>query len=140
MTVGFLALHKTPTDPEAFHRHYHAVHTPPGHPAAGTAPAHTQPRHHGHTQRPALLPGRPTGTRHHGRPTSRAHLTQRPHHHHRHASRGLRLHLVCTLQGVPIAFALTGAKADERETLLDFGRDFEHQLAELDLRLLRPRG
>jgi hypothetical protein len=32
---------------------------------------------------------------------------------------GLRLHLVCTLQGLPIAFALTGAKADERETLLD---------------------
>ncbi|TWG04047.1 DDE family transposase [Streptomyces brevispora] len=31
---------------------------------------------------------------------------------------GLRLHLVCTLQGLPIAFALTGAKADERETLL----------------------
>lgn len=73
----------------------------------------------------------------------------------------LRLHLVCTLQGLPIAFALTGAKADERETLLDllaaepgltaarpgqtligdknyFGRDFEHQLAEQDIRLLRP--
>jgi hypothetical protein len=73
---------------------------------------------------------------------------------------GLRL-LVCTLQGLPIAFALTGAKADERETLLDvltaepelvtarpgqtligdknyFGRDFERQLAELDVRLLRP--
>lgn len=32
---------------------------------------------------------------------------------------GLRLHLVCTLQGLPIAFALTGVKADERETLLD---------------------
>src|SRR3954464_15589726 len=32
---------------------------------------------------------------------------------------GLRLHLVCTLQGLPVAFALTGAKADERETLLD---------------------
>ena len=29
--------------------------------------------------------------------------------------RGLRLHLVCTLQGLPIAFALTGAKANERE-------------------------
>jgi hypothetical protein len=74
---------------------------------------------------------------------------------------GLRLHLVCTLQGLPITFALTGAKADERETLLDllaaepqlvaarrgqtligdknyFGRDFEHQLAALDVRLLRP--
>jgi hypothetical protein len=75
---------------------------------------------------------------------------------------GLRLHLVCTLAGLPVAFALTGAKADERETLLDmlaieqqltgerpgqtligdknyFGREFEQQLAELDVRLLRPR-
>ncbi|MFF4830127.1 IS982 family transposase [Streptomyces sp. NPDC001312] len=74
---------------------------------------------------------------------------------------GLRLHLVCTLQGLPVAFALTGAKADERETLLDlldaepelvatrpgqtligdknyFGRDFEHRLAEHGIRLLRP--
>jgi hypothetical protein len=65
---------------------------------------------------------------------------------------GLRLHVMCTLQGLPIAFALTGAKADERETLLDllaaephllaarpaqtvigdknyFGRTFEHELA-----------
>ncbi|GAA1159627.1 hypothetical protein GCM10009654_14710 [Streptomyces hebeiensis] len=33
--------------------------------------------------------------------------------------RGLRLHLVCALQGLPVAFTLTGAKADERETLLD---------------------
>lgn len=32
---------------------------------------------------------------------------------------GLRLHLVCTLGGLPITFALTGAKADERETLLE---------------------
>ena len=31
---------------------------------------------------------------------------------------GLRLHLVCTLHGLPVVFALTGAKADERETLL----------------------
>ena len=31
---------------------------------------------------------------------------------------GLRLHLVCTLSGLPVAFALTGAKADEREVLL----------------------
>jgi hypothetical protein len=31
---------------------------------------------------------------------------------------GLRLHLVCTLGGLPVAFALTGAKADERQTLL----------------------
>jgi hypothetical protein len=63
---------------------------------------------------------------------------------------GLRLHLVCTLHGLPVAFALTGARADERETLLDllavesqltaerpgqtligdknyFGREFEQQ-------------
>jgi hypothetical protein len=32
---------------------------------------------------------------------------------------GLRLHLIATVHGVPIAFALTGAKADERQTLLD---------------------
>jgi hypothetical protein len=74
---------------------------------------------------------------------------------------GLRLHLVCTLGGLPVAFALAGAKADERETLLDmlaaepqliaerpgqtligdknyFGREFEQQLAELSIRLLRP--
>ncbi|SBU90418.1 Transposase DDE domain-containing protein [Streptomyces sp. Ncost-T6T-1] len=74
---------------------------------------------------------------------------------------GLRLHLVCTLHGLPIAFALTGAKADERETLLAildaepqlvaerpgqtllgdknyFGAAFENRLAELDIRLLRP--
>ncbi len=74
---------------------------------------------------------------------------------------GLRLHLMCTLQGLPIAFALTGAKADEREALLDLlaaepgltaarpgqtligdknylGRDFGHQLAEQGIRLLRP--
>lgn len=63
--------------------------------------------------------------------------------------------------GTAVAFALTGAKADERETLLDlldaepellvtrpgqtligdknyFGRDFEHQLAGHGIRLLRP--
>ncbi|MFJ1550549.1 IS982 family transposase [Streptomyces sp. NPDC088246] len=74
---------------------------------------------------------------------------------------GLRLHLVCTLQGLPVAFALTGAKADERETLLDllaaeshilatrpgqtligdkkyYGRAFEHELPAQGLRLLRP--
>jgi len=32
---------------------------------------------------------------------------------------GLRLHLVCTLHGLPIGYALTGAKADERQTFLD---------------------
>ena len=31
---------------------------------------------------------------------------------------GLRLHLVCTLHGLPVGFALTGAKADERHALL----------------------
>jgi len=74
---------------------------------------------------------------------------------------GLRLHLVCTLAGLPIAFALTGAKADERETLLDifaadpelvsdrpgqtligdknyFGREFEARLADIGIKLLRP--
>lgn len=30
---------------------------------------------------------------------------------------GLRLHLVCTLQGLPVGWALTGAKADERAVL-----------------------
>jgi hypothetical protein len=74
---------------------------------------------------------------------------------------GLRLHLVCTLHGLPVAFALTGAKADERQVLLDllaiepelvaarpgqvliadknyYGGEFERLLAGLDLRLLRP--
>ena len=31
---------------------------------------------------------------------------------------GLRLHLLCTLHGLPIAAAVTGAKADERHVLL----------------------
>jgi hypothetical protein len=31
---------------------------------------------------------------------------------------GLRLHLVATLGGLPIAFARTGARAEERQTLL----------------------
>jgi hypothetical protein len=31
---------------------------------------------------------------------------------------GLRLHLSCTLHGLPVGFALSGAKADEREVLL----------------------
>jgi hypothetical protein len=31
---------------------------------------------------------------------------------------GLRLHLIRTLGGLPVGFALTGAKADERQTLL----------------------
>jgi hypothetical protein len=32
---------------------------------------------------------------------------------------GLRLHLVTTLDGLPIAFALTNPKTDEREVLVD---------------------
>jgi hypothetical protein len=32
---------------------------------------------------------------------------------------GLRLHLLATLHGLPVGFALTGAKADERHVLLD---------------------
>jgi hypothetical protein len=74
---------------------------------------------------------------------------------------GLRLHLVCTLHGLPILFALTGAKAVDREVLADlltvepelvaarpgqvlvadkndYGREFEHVLAGLGVRLLRP--
>src|SRR6266851_646949 len=74
---------------------------------------------------------------------------------------GLRLHLVCTLAGLPVLFAVAGAKADERQTLLGmleagrdvvaarpgqavigdknyFGRDFEDQLTERELALLRP--
>jgi hypothetical protein len=74
---------------------------------------------------------------------------------------GLRLHLVATLGGLPVAFALTGAKADERQVLLAiFGADpgllaqrpgqtligdknyygaaFEAALAGAGARLLRP--
>jgi hypothetical protein len=74
---------------------------------------------------------------------------------------GLRLHLVCTLGGLPIGFALTGAKADERQTLLGileadptligdrpgqtligdknyYGKDFENILAAAGIDLLRP--
>lgn len=32
---------------------------------------------------------------------------------------GLRLHMLATLHGLPVGFALTGAKADERQVLLD---------------------
>jgi hypothetical protein len=68
---------------------------------------------------------------------------------------------VCTLGGLPNLFALTGAKADERETLRDmlntapdvvvshpgqtifgdknyFGAEFERDLTERELVLLRP--
>jgi hypothetical protein len=74
---------------------------------------------------------------------------------------GLRLHLLCTLHGLPVGFALTGAKADEREVVLGildtdqaltadrggqtviadrnyYGREFETMLAEAGLNLLRP--
>jgi hypothetical protein len=74
---------------------------------------------------------------------------------------GLRLHLVATLGGLPVGFALTGAKADERQTLLGilaadpalpaarpgqiiiadrqyYGAQFETALAAQQLRLLRP--
>jgi len=74
---------------------------------------------------------------------------------------GLRLHLLCTLRGLPVGFALTGAKADERQVLLDllaadpglaallpgqillgdknyYGRDFEAALAAEGACLLRP--
>lgn len=73
---------------------------------------------------------------------------------------GLRLHLLCTLGGLPVGAALTGAKADERMVLLDiltdptlaghrpgqtliadknyYGRDFEATLAQTGLQLLRP--
>jgi hypothetical protein len=73
---------------------------------------------------------------------------------------GLRLHLLCTLHGLPVGLALTGAKADERQVLLGilaegcladgrqgqviiadkgyYGRDFEATLAAAGLRLLRP--
>jgi hypothetical protein len=76
---------------------------------------------------------------------------------------GLRLHLLATLHGLPVAFALTGAKADERQVLLDllhadpaltaarpgqiliadknyYGRDFETSVAGAGVELLRrPR-
>jgi len=74
---------------------------------------------------------------------------------------GLRLHLIATLHGLTVAFAPTGAKADERQVLLDmfdadpsllaercgqtligdknyFGREFEATLAQAGVRLLRP--
>ena len=38
---------------------------------------------------------------------------------------GLRLHLLTTLHGLPVGFALTGAKADERQVLLSILDDTE---------------
>ena len=77
---------------------------------------------------------------------------------------GLRLHLVCTLHGLPVGWALTGAKADERHALHDiltatpqlaqtcislqptiigdknyYGTVFEAELAESAITLLRPQ-
>ena len=73
---------------------------------------------------------------------------------------GLRLHLVCTLHGLPVGWALTGAKADERHALHDilthtptlagrrgqtligdknyYGRVFEAELRAAGITLLRP--
>jgi hypothetical protein len=74
---------------------------------------------------------------------------------------GLRLHLLCTACGLPVAFALTGAKADERYTLLGmfaadpnlltsrrrqtliadknyYGKQFEAELVGAGIALLRP--
>lgn len=74
---------------------------------------------------------------------------------------GLRLHLVTTLHGLPIAYALTGAKSDERVVLTDliatqpaltsaghrtliadknyYGRDFESVFAATGFTLLRKQ-
>jgi hypothetical protein len=75
---------------------------------------------------------------------------------------GLRLHLVCTLHGLPVGWALTGAKADERAVLADivantpalaqlqhtrltwigdknyYGTAFEADVADTGIDLLRP--
>ena len=74
---------------------------------------------------------------------------------------GLRLHLLCTLHGLPVGFAVSGAKADERQVLLGildadprltadrsaqtviadrhyYGRQFEATLSGHGLTLLRP--
>lgn len=72
---------------------------------------------------------------------------------------GFRLHLLCTLHGLPVGFALTGAKADERDTLLGIlqatpapvrpgqriladkgyvSKQFEAELNEAGITLIRP--
>jgi Transposase DDE domain len=74
---------------------------------------------------------------------------------------GLRLHLIATLHGLPVGFALTGAKADERHVLLSvltadaallqgrqhqvmiadknyYGREFEAAIGAAGVELLRP--
>jgi hypothetical protein len=58
---------------------------------------------------------------------------------------GLRLHLIATLHGLPVGFALTGAQADERHVVISVlaadpallrGRHHQMMIAE---ELLRPR-
>ena len=53
---------------------------------------------------------------------------------------GLRLHLVCTLGGLPVGFALTGDRPGQ--TLIGdknyYGKDFERTLREAGIDLLRP--
>lgn len=75
---------------------------------------------------------------------------------------GLRLHLVCTVHGLPVGWALTGAKANERDVFEQIlagtpaltrprghrqtliadkgynGRDFETRLEQAGIELLRP--
>jgi len=72
---------------------------------------------------------------------------------------GLRLHLITTPSGLPVAFALTGAKHDERDTVLDMiamdpnlvrpgqiliadkgyrSAAFEAKLADVGITLIRP--
>lgn len=72
---------------------------------------------------------------------------------------GLRLHLICTLHGLPVGWALAGAKTDEREAAMTmiaetpalahrpitligdknyFGKAFEAELAQAGVRILRP--
>src|SRR4051794_14631204 len=74
---------------------------------------------------------------------------------------GLRRHLLCTLHGLPVGYAISGAQADEREVLLGileadpmltagrsgqtviadrhyYGRQFESTLNDYGITLLRP--
>ena len=72
---------------------------------------------------------------------------------------GMRLHLICTLHGLPVTFALAGAKADERDVLAGitaartspppgrqtligdknyYGTAFEATMTSARIRLLRP--
>ncbi len=72
---------------------------------------------------------------------------------------GLRLHLICTPSGLPVAYSLAGAKNDERDTALDMiafnpelhrpgqtliadkgyrRASFEHELNQAGITLIRP--